>query len=230
MKTAFEGATKILLISSNEIGQREAQHQAVIDAAVAAKVELLAYTSILRADTSSLILAVEHLATEKAIRRSGLNFALLRNGWYLENHLESLGPAIQHGAILGAAQQGRFASASRADYAAAAAAVLTSPTSENKVYELAGDHSYSLSELADAVTKASNKPVMYRDLSEKEYEAALLGIGLPAPVANFLADSDRGASQGELDSTSHDLHTLIGRPTTTLAQALPAALTAALTK
>jgi NAD(P)H dehydrogenase (quinone) len=222
LRAAFAGADKVLLISSNELGQREAQHRAVIDAAVAAKVKLFAYTSLLRADTSPLLLAPEHLVTETAIRSSRLPFVMLRNGWYLENHLEALSPALAHGAIQGAAGQGRFSSASRQDYAAAAAAVLTGQGHENKVYELAGDQSYSLPELAQAVQHAAGKPVVYRNLTPSEYEAVLVGFGLPAPLAAILADSDAGAAKGELESNAPDLRTLLGRPTTTLTEALPA--------
>ncbi len=224
LAAAFAGAEKILLISSNELGQRITQHQAVIDAAIAANVKLIAYTSLLRADTSKLSLAAEHLATENAIRRSGLPFVLLRNGWYLENHTESLKHALQHGVILGAAGDGRFSSAARADYATAAAVVLTGQGHENKVYELAGDESYSLSELAAEVSKAAQTPVAYRNRPPNEYEAALLGLGLPAPVAAMLADSDAGAAIGELESNAHDLHDLLGRPTTTLASVVSQAI------
>jgi len=180
---AFAGAEKVLLISSSEIGQRFAQHQHVIDAAVAANVKLLVYTSILRADTSSLSLATEHLATEKAIEASGLPFVILRNGWYLENHTEWLTPALQYGAILGAAKEGKFASAARADYAAAGAVVLTTQGHENKVYELAGDESFTLSELAAEVSEVAKTTVVYQDLPQKEYEKALLKFGLPMPIA-----------------------------------------------
>ncbi len=224
LASAFAGAEKVLLISSNELGERISQHKAVIDAAATANVKLLAYTSILRADTSTLALAIEHLATEELIRSSGLPFVFLRNGWYLENHTEALGPALQHGAILGAAQDGKFASASREDYGLAAASVLAGAGHENKVYELAGDNSYTLSELATEVSKISSTPVAYKNLTPSEYENALLGFGLPAALASLLADSDAGAAKGELDSTARDLHSLLGRPTTTLTEAVRAAI------
>ena len=225
LASALAGAEKVLLISSNEVGQRVPQHQAVIDASVTAKVKLFAYTSILRADTSELGLAVEHRATEEAIQRSGLTYVLLRNGWYLENHTEALGPAMEHGAILGAAGNGKFASAARADYAAAASVVLTEVGHENKTYELAGDDSYTLAELAAEVSRLTHKAVAYRNLAEGEYEQVLLQFGLPAPIAKMLADSDSGAANGALDSKARDLHDLLGRSTTTLAQAVSAAVT-----
>ena len=165
LPAAFAGAERVLLISSNEVGQRVAQHQAVIDACIAAHVKLLAYTSILRADTSALSLATEHLASEDSIRRSGLPFVFLRNGWYLENHTEALGPALEHGVILGAAGDGRFASAARVDYADAAASVLTGQGHENKIYELAGDECYTLTELAAEVSRVAQTSVKYQNLT-----------------------------------------------------------------
>jgi NAD(P)H dehydrogenase (quinone) len=224
LASAFAGAEKVLLISSSEVGVRVAQHQSVIDASKAAGVKLLAYTSILRADTSTLALAVEHLATERALKASGVPYTLLRNGWYLENHTESLGAALQHGAILGAAQDGKFAAASRKDYALAAVAVLTTEGHENKTYELAGDAAFTLTELAAEVSHAANKPVVYKNLTEADYETALKGFGLPAEIAHILADSDAGAAKGELDSNSRDLHNLLGHATTTLAAAVTAAV------
>jgi len=224
LRPAFAGAEKVLLISGNELlGGRVAQHQAVIDAAKAEGVKLLAYTSILRADTSALALAREHKATEESIRASGLPFVFLRDGWYFENQTEALGPAVQHGAILGTGE-GRYASAARSDYAAAAVAVLTGPGHENKIYELAGDASYTLSDLAAEVSRQSGKPVAYTNLPPEAYQAALEGFGLPAALAAYLVDADLGAAQGELDDSSGDLRALIGRPTVTLADAVAAAL------
>ena len=224
--TALTGVDKLLLISSNIMGPaRVAQHKAVIDAAKAAGVKLIAYTSILNADTSTLILARDHKATEELILASGLPHVFLRNGWYLENHTASLAPALQHGAILGAAGDGLFASAARQDYAEAAAAVLTA-AQPKPIYELAGDTPYTLTQLAAEVSAQSGKPVVYQNLPEEAFAAALLNFGLPPEVANMLANSDAQASRGELTSNSTDLRTLINHPTTTLAAAVKAALSA----
>ena len=224
LHSAFAGADKVLLISGNEMNGRVAQHQAVIDAAREAGVKLLAYTSILRADTSPLMLAREHKITEENIRASGLPFVFLRNGWYFENQTEALGPAVQHGAILGTAGEGRFASASRSDYAAAAVTVLTGSGHENKAYELAGDAPYILAELAAEVSKQVGKPVAYDNLPPQDYQNALVGFGIPAFMAEYLVDAELGAAKGELDGPSSDLRSLIGRPTTTLSEAVAAAL------
>lgn len=224
LRAAFAGAEKVLLISSSEVGQRVAQHKAVTDAAKAAGVKLLAYTSILNADSSHLLLSQEHKATEAYLRASGVPFTLLRNGWYTENHTGSLPAAVEHGAVLGAAKEGRFATATRAEYAAAAAAVLTGKGHENKVYELGGDQPYTLAELAAEVARQSGKPVAYKDLPQAEYAKALTGFGLPEGLAGAIADADAGASRGELDTQSHDLRELIGRPTTSLKQAVTAGL------
>ena len=221
---AFQGVEKLLLISAVIPGERLRQHRAAIDAAKQAGVRVVAYTSLLRADTSDLALAAEHKATEEYIQKSGISFILLRNGWYLENHTAGLPAAIQNGAIIGSAGDGRFASASRADYAEAAAVVLTQPNHENKVYELAGDTSFTLSDLAAEVTKQSGTEVIYRNLPPSEYEAALLSFGLPRMIVDVVVDADVKTRNGALDSSSRHLFELLGRPTTALAEAVATAL------
>lgn len=215
---ALEGVDTLLLISANEVGRRVPQHRAVIDAARQAGVRLLAYTSLLHADVSPLGLAVEHRETEALIKASGIAHVLLRNGWYTENYTAAIPAAVQHGAVLGSAGQGRIASAARADYAAAAARVLTLPGQAGKVYELAGDESYTLADLAAEVARQSGKAVVYKDLPPAEYRAALLGAGLPEAIAGLLADSDAGAAKGGLFDDGRQLSRLIGRPTTSLAE------------
>lgn len=221
---AFHCVEKLLLISAVIPGERLRQHRAAIDAAQRAGVKLIVYTSLLRADTSDLALAAEHKATEGYLKNTGINFILLRNGWYLENHTAALPAALQNGAILGSAGEGRFASASRADYAEAAAVVLTQSGHENKTYELAGDSSFSLADLAAETTRQAGTQVTYRNLPAAEYETVLLGFGLPRMIVEVVVDADLKASQGALDSSSRDLARLLGRPTTTLSDAVAAAL------
>lgn len=223
LDAAFKGATKILLISSSEVGQRAQQHQNVIDAAKRAGVSLLAYTSVLRADTTPLGLAAEHVVTEAAIRASGLPYTFLRNGWYLENHTEHLAPVLEHGVVLGAAQNGRFSSAARADYAAAAAAVLVADQPQ-AIYELAGDHGFTLAEYAAEVARQSGKAIVYKDLPQADFKAALVSVGVPEGFADLLADSDAGAAKGGLEDNGKQLSALIGRPTTRLLDAVKVAL------
>jgi len=224
LAAAFQGADKLLLISASEVGRRVPQHRAVIDAAKAAGVALLAYTSILHADTSPLPLAAEHKETESLIRASGLPAVILRNGWYTENHVAGIPMALQYGVVLGSAGQGRIASAARADYAEAAAAVLTQENQAGRIYELAGDESYTLGELADEITRQSGKAVAYQDLPESEFKAALLSAGLPDFLATLLAESDVGASKGGLFEDGRQMSALIGRPTTPLAEMVRLAL------
>jgi len=214
LEAALQGVDKLLLISSSEVGQRVAQHRNVIEAARRAGVGLIAYTSILHADTSPLGLADEHRQTEALLKDSGLPHVLLRNGWYTENYLASVAPALQHGALLGSAGAGRIASAARADYAAAAAAVLTGTGQAGKVYELAGDEAYTLGELAAEIARLTGRPVAYHDLPVADFQAALEQGGLPAPLAALLADSDTGAARGGLFDEGRQLSALIGRPTT----------------
>ena len=218
---AFAGIDKLLLISSNNMGGRLPQHQAVIDAARRAGVKLVAYTSLLHADTSPLGLAEEHRQTEAALKESGLPFVLLRNGWYSENYAASVPAAVQHRALLGSAGEGRFSWASRADYAAAAAAVLTSEADQaGRVYELAGDEAYTLAEIAAEIGRQSGEAIAYQDMPEDAYKSVLQQAGLPEPVAAMLADSDAGASKGGLYDGGRQISTLIGRPTITLAAAI----------
>ncbi|WP_346294647.1 SDR family oxidoreductase [Rhodopseudomonas sp. P1] len=227
LKAAFAGVDRALLISSSEIGQRTAQHRNAIEAARQAGVKLLAYTSLLHADTSPLGLAEEHRQTEAALKASGVPHALLRNGWYSENYAASIPAALAHGALLGSANAGRIASAARADYAAAAVRVLTAAEPQaGRIYELAGDASYTLAEFAAELSKQSGKAVAYRDLPQADYQAALVGAGLPGPFAALLADSDAGAAKGALFDDSHTLSQLIGRPTTPIAATISAALKA----
>ena len=221
---ALTGVHNLLLISSSEVGQRAVQHQTVINAAKAAGVKFIAYTSLLHADKSPLGLHVEHVETENALAASGVPYALLRNGWYTENYLASAPPALEHGVFMGAAGEGKIASATRADYAAAAAKVISEEGHAGKVYELAGDNAWTLSELAAELSKQSGKPVTYQNLSEADFAAALKGVGLPAGLAEMLADSDTGASKGGLFDDSRTLSKLIGRPTTSLAESVKAIL------
>ena len=221
---ALQGADKVLLISSNEIGQRAKQHKAVIEAAKRAGVKLLAYTSVLRADTSVLGLAGEHRETEVDIRASGVPFVFLRNGWYTENYTAGIPAALAHNAVFGCAGDGRISSAARADYAEAAAVVLTADNQAGKTYELAGDTSYNLSEFAAEVSRQSGKPIGYVNLPESEYKKALLGAGLPEFLAQLLANSDTGVSKGALFDDGKQLSKLIGRPTTPLAEVVKKAL------
>lgn len=227
LATAFAGVDALLLISASEIGKRAAQHEAVIAAAKAAGVKLLVYTSLLHADTSPLSLAEEHRQSEAAIKASGIPYVILRNGWYVENHLASLPVALQHGAFLGSAGEGRISGATRDDLAEAAAIVLTSETDHTgRTYELAGDEGYTLAELAAEVARQSGKAIAYQDMPESAYKDVLLGAGLPEPVAQMIASSDKLASEGALYDDSHELSKLIGRPTITLKDAVAQALKA----
>lgn len=224
---ALQGIDRVLLISSSEVGNRVAQHGNVIHAAARARVQWIAYTSLLHADVSPLGLAQEHRATEALLQASGVPFVLLRNGWYTENNLMGIGDALGRGVLVGGSGEGRIASASRADYAAAAAAVLAATDSPaGKIYELAGDSAYTRAELAQEVARQAGKPLAYQDMPEAAYRDLLVSVGLPAPVADMLADSDAGAARGGLFDGERQLSALIGRPTTPLAASVAEALKA----
>lgn len=221
---AFTGVEKLLLISSSEIGQRVAQHRRVIEAAKQAGVKLIAYTSLLHATHSPLEIATEHAATEQLLTESGIPFVLLRNGWYTENCLASLPPALEHGVFIGSAGEGKISASPRADYAAAAAKVLTLDNQAGKVYELAGDEAWTLAELAAEVAQQTSTALRYQNLSEADFQAALLNAGLPEGLAEMLADSDTGASKGGLFDDKRQLSQLIGRPTVPLSISVKEAL------
>jgi NAD(P)H dehydrogenase (quinone) len=217
LAAALRGIDRLLLISGNAVGQRTRQHTAVIAAAKAAGVKLIAYTSVLRADTSKLGLAVEHKATEEALAASGVPHVLLRNGWYLENFAGRATTALQTGSLLTCAGAGRFSAATRADYAAAAAAVLATSTGHaGERLELAGSSSFSMPEFAALIARVSGKPVACNNLSQADYEAALMKGGLPDFVAAILSNSDASAAAGWLQDDSRTLEKLIGSPTTSL--------------
>lgn len=221
---ALKGADKLLLISSSEIGQRVSQHRTVIEAAQRAGIKLLLYTSVLHADTSPLGLAGEHRETEQIIRASGLPHVLLRNGWYTENYTAGVPAALEHGAVCGCAGNGRIASAARKDYAEAAAVALTTDNHAGRTYELAGDHAYTLGDLAAEISRQSGRNINYVNMAEPEYKQLLVSAGLPEPIAALLSDSDTGASHGALFDDSHQLSILIGRATTPMATSVAEAL------
>lgn len=221
---ALAGVERLLLISSSEIGQRTAQHRNVIDAARQAGVKLLVYTSLLHADTSPLSLAVEHRETESLLRASGLPHIVLRNGWYFENHTVSIPGAVAHGAFVGSAGSGRIAWATRADYAAAAAKALSGGAQTGATYELAGDSAGTLADLAAEISRQTGRPIPYQNLSEAAFRDLLLRLGLPAGLAAGLAAWDADAAGGALFDDGRALGALIGRPTTTLRDAVRQAL------
>lgn len=224
LDAGLKGVEKLLLISSSEVGQRASQHQNVIDAAKRAGVKEIIYTSLLHADTSTIGLAAEHRQTEAALKASGIPHTILRNGWYTENYAGSAGNAVASGAVIGSVGEGRISSATRADFAEAAATVLAGEGHAGKVYELGGGESYTLADLAAEISRQSGKPMVYNDLPEAEYAAILVSFGLPEGFAALLANSDVQASKGALFDDSRQLSALIGRPTTSLADAVAAAL------
>jgi NAD(P)H dehydrogenase (quinone) len=224
---ALEGVRRLVLVSGNEFGRRAAQHRAVIDAAKAAGVELLAYTSLLRADTSTLAPAGEHLETEAAIADAGIPAVLLRNGWYTENYLGRIEPALAHGVLVGASGTGRIASAARDDYAAAAAAVIVRDDQAGAVHELGGDASWTLADLTAELSRQTGRSIGYQDVPEAAFGQILVDAGLPEPMAHFYAVTETATARGDLDDATGTLGRLIGRPTTPLADSVAAALATA---
>jgi NAD(P)H dehydrogenase (quinone) len=216
LESALAGIDTLLLISGSEMGKRPVQHANIIKAAKKNHVKWIIYTSLLHADTSSVSLADEHLATEADLLSSGIPYTLMRNGWYTENYTHAVAGAIASGAFIGSAKDGKISSAARADYAAAAVAVLTTPGHEGKVYELAGDDAWTLSDLAAETSRQTGKDIAYVDMPETEYASALAGFGLPETLCQAIAGWDVSASNGALFDDGKVLSKLIGRPTTPL--------------
>ena len=223
LDAGLKGVDRVLLISGNAVGQRGRQHGNLIEAAKKAGASYLAYTSILNARNSKLALAPEHKETEEILERSGLNHDVLRMPWYSDNYVGGLAPAIEAGAIYGAAGQGRFSTASRADLAAGAAAALVGGKGGD-IYELAGDESWTMDQFAAEVSKHSGKPVKYVNQSEADYTRTLEGAGLPPPVAALLASTSYLASEGQLENNDRQLSKLSGRPTTPIGETIRQAL------
>ena len=221
---ALEGIKTLVLISSNDFNDRVGQHRAVITAAKAAGVTRIIYTSLLKGDASPMLLAQDHIATEAALKASGLAVTLLRNGWYTENYTGSLKASVEHGALIGSSGEGRIAAAARADYAEAIAVAALDDSTAGKTYELAGDVPFTMAEFAAEVSKQVGKPIPYNSLPKDVYAGILQGFGLPEGFAAILADSDDTAARGALLDESHTLSKLIGRPTTPIAVTIKAAL------
>jgi NAD(P)H dehydrogenase (quinone) len=224
---ALEGITKLVLISSNAMGNRTEQHKAVIDAAKAAGVELIAYTGILHGEKSAINLAKEHNETERLLKRSGLRHVFLRNGWYIENYVAFLKPALANGVFPASAGNGRISGAARADYAEAAAlSLIQDDGSTERVYELAGDNAFTLSEFVAEASRRANKPIQYKNLPEADFADLLTKFGLPPHLAADLAQSSSATAQDALFDDSHALSKLIGHPTTSYNEVIADALKA----
>ena len=224
MLEALAGIDRLILISSNEIGQRASQHFNAIEAAGKAGVKWIVYTSLLYADSTTLNLAGEHMTTEEALKASGMDYTILRNGWYTENYTGSIGGTLAGGAFIGSAGNGKISSAARVDYAEAAAVAITDESHKGKVYELAGDDYYTLADLAAEISNQTGTNIPYRNLTEAEYTKILESFEIPAGFAAAIASWDVSASKDDLFDDSHQLSALIGRPTTPLADSVKAAL------
>jgi NAD(P)H dehydrogenase (quinone) len=221
LRAAFADADQVLFVSGAGVPEREDQHLRVVEALKTANVRQVVYTSVLRADTSTVPVAPDHKLTEQVIRDAGIPFTFLRNGWYTENFAPRIQAALRSGTFTGnATPAATLASATRIDYAEAAVAALTGEGHLNKVYELAGDVEWSFTDLAAELSKQTGQQIGYQQLSADEQEKLLVDAGLPAGFAAFTVRIDQDIVEGELSDDSGDLHRLIGRATTPLADAV----------
>ena len=223
LPAALEGVDRLLLISASTLGERPRQHANVIDAALQAGVGYMAYTSILDAPNSPIKLGAEHAATEDKLAQSGIDFDVLRMGWYNENYVHSLPAQVEAGVITGAQGEGRISSAARADLAAGAAHVLVSGTGGD-IYNFAGDESWTMADFAAELSRQSGKEVRYVDMEEAEYAASLEAIGMPPYVAAVIANSAAATAKGALHEESQTLSRCTGRPTTPISETIAKAL------
>ncbi|MGO1544081.1 MAG: SDR family oxidoreductase [Gulosibacter sp.] len=222
LTAALDGVDRLVLVSGSEVGQRLAQHTNIINAAKAAGVKFIAYTSLLNLDTSELGLAPEHIGTEQLLAESGIDYATLRNGWYWENYASAIDSGKATGKFFGAAGSAKVSGAARRDYAEAAAVVVTGENHAGRVYELAGAPALTYQGIADEVAKVIGSEVTYVDQSVEDYQATLEGFGMPADMAGMYAGMDPIIANGALYSESTDLQDLIGRPSTSVSEALSA--------
>jgi NAD(P)H dehydrogenase (quinone) len=223
LRESFAGAERVLIVSGTDFGRRVPQQVGAAKIAQESGASLVVYTSAPYADRTTMLLAAEHRGTEEGIRALGIPFTFLRNSWYFENYTAQLPTYLQFGAVVGAAGEGRISGAARSDYAEAAAAVLAGEGHENTVYELGGDTSFTLTELAEQVAKHTGTPVAYRNVSQEELAGILTGAGVPDPLPTILADVDRAIGEGLLQVDTGDLGRLIGHPTTPLSDAVASA-------
>lgn len=220
---ALEGVTRVLLVSGTD-ADRVSGHRNVIEAVRAAGVERLVYTSAPRVDEIDYALGADHLATERAIADSGVDATILRNNWYTENYLDAVSRAADSGVIAAAVGDARVASASRKDYAEAAAVALTSDDLGGQTLELGGDVAWTYDELAAAAGEVLGREVSYQAISLDDLTAGLQQAGLDAGTAAFVAGIDDAIARGALSQTDGTLARLIGRPTTPLVDGLRAGL------
>jgi NAD(P)H dehydrogenase (quinone) len=223
---SLKGIDQLLLISGSDIGQRARQHASVIVAAKQAGVKKIVYTSLLHTGNTTVSRAEEHLPSENAVIESGIPYTILRNGWYTENHTGSISGVLAAGAVFGSAENGKFSSAARADFAEAAVVVLTKTGHQGKIYELAGDEPYTLAEYAAEIARQTGKNIQYNNLPVGEYAKILESFGLPGFIAEAIASWDVSASKGDLYDDSQTLSKLTGRPTTPMSQVVKDALSA----
>ena len=211
--TAFEGATRLLLISTDamEPGKREVQHLKAVSAAEMAGVSHIVYTSIIKAATSAVSFASDHVNTEKFIAAAKIKgHTILRNNWYFENLFFSIPNALKSGTQYSAAGQSKIAHIARDDLARAAAAALASDKNERATYELSGGREYTTDQIAALVSKATSKPLAVVHVPVEGLVQGMLSHGLPEGMARMFASFDDAIAKGGMSGTAVDFKKLTG--------------------
>ncbi|TGK03428.1 SDR family oxidoreductase [Leptospira selangorensis] len=207
---AFQGADRVLIISTDNIGNRIEEHKNAVDAAVNIGAKRILYTSLTKADEVPVTFAFEHEGTEEKIKQSGLAYTILRNNMYSDYLIPKLQHAIASGSLYGSGGVGACAYVSRTDCAKAAAAALLSPEAGNKILEIGGPKAWTYAELAKFTSELVNKPISYVDLPAEELSKALVGAGVPKPMADALASFDVSIREGYLKEVNSSAKDLIG--------------------
>lgn len=216
LAAAFQGVDRLLIISTDAIGARIDQHKAAIEAAQKASVQRIFYTSMPKAETSAIIFAPEHAASEAAIKSSGLAYTIFRNGWYMENLFMSLPQIVSSGQWYTSAGDGRTGYIAREDIARAIAAGIAHPVAENITYNLNGDVGHSNHDIAALVSDITAKQIDVINLNDEQLLNGMLATGVPANFAPFLVSTNAATRAGDLDRISDDAANLSGHPLTTL--------------
>lgn len=213
LSDAFAGGKRMLLISTDAVGDRIDQHATAIDAAGEAGVELVAYTSIVNPVPENPAFVVpDHAATEQKLRDSGLGWVFLRNSLYAEFQTASMTAAAESGVLVTNSGSGQVAYVSRDDCAAAAAAVLVSGGHAGATYDITGPESLDASARADIFSSITGKDIEVVEVDDDSYAQGVAdATGMPFDAARGMASFGMATRDGYLAVVSSDFEKLTGR-------------------
>jgi NAD(P)H dehydrogenase (quinone) len=222
LPAAFTGGDRLLIISTSGGGDRKVQHNAAIDAAKKAGVKLIAYTSYVKNDDGlpNAGIAVDHRATEEALKHSGVPYVILGNQLYNSGLIGQGAQAIARGEIVSNAGEGKWAPVARKDCAAATAAVLATPGHENRFYNLTGPDLISNGDFARLLTEVTGRPVKYVSLDDAAFISRLQATGMPEEGARRAAAFSRQTREGQIAVKTTAVKDLTGQEPQSVRQLL----------